>query len=396
MITFQGVVVREPELLVDSQRIVLETRAVEGHVQVKRPLRPRYQVGDRLEVYCMLRKPEPFDGFAYDKYLERYGIGGLCYFPGARFIEVEESWQRRLFMAKEWVVDRFRHAMAPPEQSLILGALFGNKRAIPNEVMNAFRATGTSHILVISGMHVSLITALLARVISWLRLPRRLSVVTILCMLAVYVLLTGVQSSAVRASLFGSSTLIAQLVGRPKSSLRLLVVVAAGMLLANPLLLWFDTGFQLSFSATAGIIVFNTWFENRLRWLPQAVGIRTTAATSISAIVATTPVSAYAFGTFSPVALAANLVVVPLMPIVMIYAIAAVIVAVALPGVAMWFALPLYYLLRFMVWVVSWFGSLPFASVTLPSVHWSLAVAGCCVLVWWGNRIIQDEQVRSV
>lgn len=366
MYTFRAVVVREPEIRVDSQRLVVETRAVDGLVQIKRPLQPRFAVGDVVEVYCFLREPEPFDGFAYDKYLQRHGIGGLCHYPGMNKIGEEHDARYYLFRAKAWVISRFQQSLAAPEHSLILGAVFGDKRAIPQNVMDAFRATGTSHILVISGMHVALLTAMLMNLLQQFGLGRRSIAFVTIGTLAVYVLATGLQSSAIRASLFGSTALMAQLLGRQKNSVRMLLVVATGMLLWNPLLLWYDVGFQLSFAATAGIIVLSARCEEWLRFMPQLLGLRMTAATSLAAIIATTPISVYHFGTFSVIALLANLIVVPLMPVIMIYSLATILLSLISTQLATWFSLPLYYLLHWLIRLVVWLSEWEFAQVTIP------------------------------
>lgn len=395
MLTFQGTVVREPEILIDTQRIVVDTLAVEGLVQIKRPLQPRYQVGERLEIYCFLRKPEAFDGFAYDKYLERYGVSGQCHYPGIKSLGVQGGAMTRLFAIKQWLQQRVEQSMPSPENSIILGALFGNKRAIPPSIMDAFRATGTSHVLVISGMHVALLTAFLANILKVLGCNKRSVALLVMVSLALYVTLTGFQASAIRASLFGSSALVAELLGRQKSSLRLLLVVGAGMLLWNPLLLWFDAGFQLSFAATSGIIVFNPFFQKRLALLPEQFGLRSTAATSVSAIVATTPITAFSFNTFSPIALIANILVVPFMPIVMTYSIVLTGVAALSTQIATWLSLPLYYLLRTLIAVVDWLSKWQFASVDLPDIHWLAVWIAIGGLVWWGYRLVSAPEAYA-
>lgn len=396
MVQFRGVVAREPEVMNAAQRMVVATRAVEGHVQMKVPLRPRYEVGDIVEVNCMLRRPEPFDGFAYDKYLERYGVGGLCYYPGIKHTGTEESWQRRLFAAKAWIINRFRHTFAPPEQGVILGTLFGDKHAITKEIGEVFQRTGTTHILVISGSHFSLITTILVSFFGWMRVPKRMSVVCIVVVLLLYAFLTGMQAAAIRASIFGVTALVAQIVGRKSSSLRLLVIVGAGMLVVNPLIWWFDAGFQLSFAATAGIVAFNKWFERRMQWIPEAATLRTTAATTCSAIVATTPITVFSFGSFSVIAFAANLIAVPLMTIVMIYGFIVVFIAAVFPLIATWIGLPLYYLVVVLVDIVSWFAAVPFAAITIPPVHWSVAVCCWIFLCWWGMRALREGESNRV
>lgn len=369
-ITFVGQIIREPEIRIDSQRLIIKSDAIEGVVQITRPLQPRYTVGDLLEIQCVLRKPEAFDSFAYDKYLERYGISALCRYPGIEHIGFSHSWRSVLFAAKEYTVQRFIYSIPAPEHSIILGAVFGDKRAVPPHITESFRITGTSHLLVISGMHVSILITIMTRLLQSIRISNRWSVYAIMVLLAVYVTLTGFQASALRASLFGVTALLAELLGRTRSSLRILVMIAAVLLLWQPLLLFYDAGFQLSFLATAGIIIFQKPIEQVIRFIPEWATFRSTAATSLAAMITTTPLIIYSFETLSIIALLANTVVVPLMPSIMCGAIVAIIVSLFFPSsMAMWLNLPLTHILHIFISIVDWFSQLPYASISGVNIH---------------------------
>ena len=362
---FSGTIIREPELRVDAQRFVVESADINGLVQVSVPLHPRVSYGDQLDIGCMLKEPEPFDGFRYDRYLERYQIRALCYYPSWTVTGHQPSFMRALFMWKRARASQVQHALAPPEHTIVLGALFGYKRAIPKQIADQFRATGTSHLLVISGLHVSLLTSIIIAALSRLPLPRNVLIAAVISLLAVYVVLTGGQPSAMRAATFGSALLVAEVLGRRSSSLRILVIAAAVMLAANPLLLFYDAGFQLSFLATAGIIIFSPWFQERLFFTPQLLGLRAAAATSCAAIFATAPLIAYSFHSFSLAAFLANMIVVPMMPLIMIGALALTIVSAISSQLAAWCAIPLYYLIHALVDIVAWFAAWSYASLTI-------------------------------
>lgn len=370
-IEFSGTVVREPELRTAKQQLAVESGQLAGLVQLFLPLQPRIQYGDVLEVGCMLQQPEPFDGFAYDKYLERFQISSLCHYPSVRVVSRKVSLKARLFDLKSRLKRGFQHAVSPPEQTVVLGALFGDKRAIPDGLMDAFRASGTSHLLVISGLHVSLITGMISAVLKQMPIPRRMMIAGVVSLLVLYVVLTGWQPSATRAMVFGSTVLVAELFGRRSASLRLLCIAGAGMLAVNPLLLQYDAGFQLSFLATAGILILQPWFERRSVAIPPLLGLRSCFATSVAAIVATAPVILYSFHQFSLVALVANLALVPLMPVVMVLSILAAMIALCFPAGASLLGVVLYCLLHLMVGLVRWFAALPYASIELPALpHW--------------------------
>ncbi|MFH1426829.1 MAG: ComEC/Rec2 family competence protein [Candidatus Kerfeldbacteria bacterium] len=387
-----GIIVREPELRLSSQRLVVQTDAVDGLVLVTASLQPRYRVGDMVKLSCELEQPEPFDGFRYDKYLERYGITAQCYRPSIHLAGRETSLSTIILDAKQRLKSSFQYVVAPPEQTIVLGALFGDKRAIPAEIMDAFRATGTSHLLVISGLHVSLLTQMAAIVLKQMRIRRRWLIVSVILFLIAYVFASGMQSSAIRAAMFGSAVLVAELFGRRNQSLRLLVLAATGMLALNPLLLFYDAGFQLSFGATAGIIVFSKRFERYCRFIPNVLGLRGAAATSLSAIIATAPVIAYSFHQFSLIALPLNIILVPLMPIVLTMAVIVVITAICWPAAASLAGIPLYYSLHLMVGVVQRAAEIPNASLSIPQFSPLVFIGALGVVVLAAVRVLATER----
>lgn len=396
-ITFSAEVVREPELLVDAQRLVVRSRKIHGLVQVQLPLQPRYSVGDQFEISCTVRKPEPFEGFRYDRFLERYHIGAVCYYPSATFIGSHSSIQRSLFLMKRRLMTSVQKSLAGPEHTIVLGSMFGLKRAIPKHMMNDFSITGTSHLLVISGLHFVLLIGIMTAILKQLSIPRRFNIPIIIVALLLYLVCTGCQASATRAVIMGSSPLIAELLGRNSSSLRLLIVSATGMLLVNPLLLLYDVGFQLSFLASAGIIVFQEWFEQRCTFITAFCGIRSGFATTVAAISTTWPIIGYAFNTFSLVAFIANVVLVPLMSLVMVFSIITICIAQFSEQLASWVSLPLYFLIHLMVDLVQWFARFPHASIHLPEMS-ATVVCGIliCISVFGWRVIRSKQQVASI
>lgn len=372
-ITIDGIVAREPDILVDKQRLLIRSTALDGLLQATTALVPQFHVGDQVQIVCTLRRPEPFDGFAYDRFLARYHIGSVCYYPSITIVGSDNSFLRRIFHVKEFALSRIQHVLAPPENSIILGVLFGENHAVPQDIAADFRITGTTHVLVISGSNIVLLAGILLGTMKHLPLQRRTRFILIISVLWLYAIFTGLQSPAVRATIFGTITVLAQWSGRKGDALRLCTVAAAIMVLVNPLLLWFDAGFQLSFLATMGIIIWNPWFQARLQRVPEIGGLRLATSTTLSASITTAPLIAFSFHTFSVVGLFANLVVVPLISAVMILALAVTCAALLWQWIASWFALPLYMLLHLLLSIVHWFARVPHASVSLPELPlWTL------------------------
>ncbi len=363
-LSIEGVVVREVERRIDHQRITVETASLDGLLLVQANRYPTVTAGDRLAISCTLRQPEPFDGFRYDRWLARFGIGSTCYYPGLEVVGHVDTLASRLLTGKRWLVSRLQFAVPPPEVGLLQGALFGQKWAVEESTIAAFRNSGTAHLLVISGLHISLIVSGLFALTKALRLSRGRSLLLVSAALALYVFGTGLQPSALRASLLTGSALAALQLGRATTSLRLLLFIATGMLLVNPLLIY-DVGFQLSVSATAGIVLLSQPITRCLTVLPSWGGLRSLTGVSLAAILATSPIIAKTFGTISPVAFLANLLLVPLMPLVMVLALIVLVATAIFPSLGQLLALPLTELLHFMIFLADWLASLPGANIRL-------------------------------
>ncbi len=364
-VEFEATVVREPAVLRSTQRFDVRTASMDGFVRVNAGLLPKVAVGDVLHIACTLEEPEPFDGFRYDRYLERYHVVALCRYPRVEHIGVEHSWHTALFAFKQRMVDGIQQSVAAPEHTLILGVVLGLTNAVPDEVLEQFRRTGTSHVLVISGMNVSVLVMMLSKALIHVGLSRRRIVWAVVPLLVVYVIITGVQPSATRAAVCGGVVLLAQTWGRPGAALRVLLYAAALMLLVNPLLFWYDAGFQLSFAATAGILLLNKWSVQRLWWVPETFELRETLASTVSASIATVPIIAYSFQNFSPISFVTNLLMVPLMNVVLLYGMALVAVSLLWIPLAVWAGLPLYILMHVGLAVVEWSSRVPYASVVV-------------------------------
>ena len=209
-------------------------------------------------------------------------------------------------------------------QAVVAAMVLGDKRALTRELRDVYTVSGASHVLALSGLHLSIIYLLLTR----LSLGRRRfwagQVLTVVALWA-YALLTGLSPSLVRAATMLSVYALFALGGRRHAPLGVLSFTAIVMLLADGSAL-FDLGFQLSFLAMLGILLFVPRFDALtarrpamgrsgwrapLRWLGGVVGV------SVAAQLGTAPLVAFCFGRFSTWFLLTNLVVIPLATLVL-------------------------------------------------------------------------------
>jgi competence protein ComEC len=215
--------------------------------------------------------------------------------------------------------------------------------------------------------------------------------------------MTGFQPSAVRAGLMGGLFLTAQYLGRTQSSWRALVVAGALMLFDNPLLLRYDVGFQLSFSAMLGVIFLTPFFQNVLSSLRHktlassfAKNMQGILAMTLGAVFFTLPVVVYYFDYVSFIAPLANMLIIPVLPWIMLFGFAfafASFFLIELATIFSWFALvPLTYL----VMVVESTSSVPFSASSFPLSHWIIPVFMYFVLLWIAFRLRKTAQESTI
>lgn len=290
---------------------------------------PAYDYGDRLRLEGDIRPPAPFDGFDYPAHLARKDI--LCLMEQPDVERLASGRGSPFWAALYGLKDRARLALArmipEPEASLLQGIVLGLKAGIPKRLYEEYNATGTSHIIVISGSNISLVARLFALGFGQLLGKRRAYWLT-LAGIALYVLLVGADAAVIRAGLMGGLYVTARHLGRLATAHVSLAASAVLLTFVEPLALW-DAGFQLSFAATLSLILFSPPLEalverglarltssgkatsGILRFLNEAL------VTTLAAQVLTLPVVAYHFGRLSLVSPLANLLILPVQPPIM-------------------------------------------------------------------------------
>lgn len=275
--------------------------------------------GDRLRVSARIELAEDFDGFAYREYLSRQGVGAI---GRPRFVEVvgEVGGPHRLLAGvRDALLGGLNSIVPEPEAALGAGILLGVRAAIAPEINDAFATAGLTHVVAISGWNIAIVAALVAAMARPLeRRPggRWTTALVTAATVAAYVVLTGASPSVVRAALMAAAMLVARLGGSRAHASSALGLAALVMLLAAPAVLW-DVGFQLSLLATGGLIWFGPSIERRLPGWPG--WMREPIALTLAAQLTTLPVILVNFERLSLVAPIANVLVVPFVPIAMLF-----------------------------------------------------------------------------
>lgn len=382
-VTFRALVTDEPDERERSLRVRLETKQVlegndwrptSGGVLMRQGLFPRYRYGDLIEVRGTLQTPPRLD-FGYRDYLARRGVVSIVDFPQTQLIESGRGnpFMSRVHSLRRHISSALADALPEPQAALSQGILLGERSVLPQDLTDALNATSTSHIIALSGYNVTVISGLVIGALAWL-IGRYRAALLALAVIAGYVVLTGASPSLVRAAIMGGLYLLANVTGRQSSGVISLLFAAALMTGFDPAIVH-DISFQLSFAAAAGLIILGPLLYRpaadvllRLRIVTsQPSGLSgmlvETAAVTVAAIAATLPLTAFHFHRVSLIALPANLLVVPVFPLILLSSTAVALAGLLSSAAANILAWPAWALLKYMTEMVRLLADLPFASI---------------------------------
>ena len=409
-VTISGVVCSDPQHNERSVRFSVcvdrmerpEQRNLKGKVLVVQR-NGEWKYGDRVNLFGSVNTPEENEEFSYKDYLAQRGIHSLMEYPYIEFVKAGQgSWLKTgLFQLRQAAYQHILDFLPQPEAGLLSGILLGIETDIPYELEKAFQDTGTAHVVAISGFNMAILAGIFLKGFRKYLSIWWAALLAILAM-ALYTVLVGAAPAVARAAVMSCLAMSSSLIGRGQSGMYTLALTAAVMCLFNPLLIQ-DAGFQLSVTATLGLVLYAdrlmNWFRSLAgKYLPEAVVERLTGPVSdyflftLAAQVMTLPVVLYHFERLSLTTLIANPLILPVQPLVMILGGIAVIVGLVIP--------PLGQLLSYVVWVplyytnqiVTWLAGFPGGVVVLGEVS-LLTVAGMYLLIFFLAHRKKDQGI---
>lgn len=301
---------------------------------------------------------------------------------------------QQLLLDSRQLFDRVNQQLFPdPQASLFAGIIAGQRSSLPADILTDFRITGLTHLIAVSGFNVAIVLQLFSNFAK--RFGPKLNLVLSLLAATGFAIFTGGSASVVRASLLASLAIIAHTLGRPSSAWRLLLLTAILMALANPLVIGYDIGFQLSFAAVIGLITVAKPIEKRLTghpgWLAEAI------SATCAAQITTLPILIHYFGNLSIYSLPANILVGPLIPHITALGIPLVLVNAFLPALD-WLAYPVDLALRYTIEISQIVADLPYATLEPPPIPlavWLLYYLLIFAIYRRSNSDLSEEQERK-
>lgn len=366
-----------------------------------------YSAGSPVEITGVIAPPPAPVApglFDYRRFLAQQGI----YFQLQ--CEAERDWKLLVAESTPSWSDRFQAwaqatlARGLPEVDepvrLLYAMTLGWRTALSGEVSEPFMRSGTLHIFAISGLHIALIAGILIALLRVVRVPRAGCGLILIPLLWAYTAATGWQSSAVRATLMMTIIIGGWALRRPTDLLNSLAAAAFLILLWAPEQL-FQASFQLSFCVVLSIALLvpplERWRDRLLaldpllvpealpRWQQIVRALArtglTTLATSLAAWLGSLPLAAYYFHLFTPVALVANVVIVPLSSLALAAALGSLLCGAWWPWASELFNHAAWATMKTMAGVSEWSAALPGA------YYYVSAPAGFTMILYYGLLI---------
>ena len=267
---------------------------------------PAWEVGDMVRAAGPVRPPGPGDGWLRARHV--LGVVSARAGPVVGRRGGLEGWVDGIRRRAEGAL---ASGTGPQDGSLLRGMVLGDDSAMSPGLRSRMRSTGLGHLVAASGSNVALLVALVLGACALAGTGRLTRLGLAGGAVVVYALLCGSGPSILRAAVMGLATLAAAASSRPASRWHALLLAALVTLALDPGC-WRDAGWQLSFAAVTGIGLLAAPVRAALGRAGAPRLLAEPASLTLAATIATAPVAAAAFGTFSPVALPANVAAAPL------------------------------------------------------------------------------------
>lgn len=386
--TVEGeIIAREMAQEATLSNLMINQEKIQGKILVRLPKFQKFFSGNLLDFRCQLVLPKSFNGFDYVAYLASRGVYAICYEPESLVVQGEEKQSLRgiLLSVRLALIERLGLIFPEPTAAFMSGILFGGSGGLSDDLKGDFSRTGLSHVMAASGYNVSIFSQMLLLLLMRSVLGRRKALIVSGFLVIVYIFLAGATPPVIRAGIMAVTVMLGVWLGRAPKAGNLLLLSGALMLLVNPRLIS-DVGFQLSFAATGGLMLLGSWFEKHLSFLPEIFSLRQACSASLAAISATLPIMLWHFGSTSLVAPLVNLLVLPWIPYLMLLGGISLIVSWLSLVLGTLLAVPATVLSSFVLLMISWFGAVSFAAVSLPKIFSAILAFGFFIFLLWLAR----------
>ncbi len=360
--------------------------------------------GDRILFLGKFIMPEVqrnYKGFSYSTYLKSIGIYGCVEANSVKRLANQKGYfiLKHIYSFRQNIKSVItKNIVDEDKRNLLLGILLGYDDELSDEVKEDFSNSGLSHILAVSGMHVSFVVMGIAVLLTKMRFSKRLSSIITIILLILFIFLTGEVPTVKRACITVILSLGASIVYRKSDTITNLSIALLIILLQNPFSI-LDTSLILSFLATIGIICFNylvsfgnikksknsknMLLSNLYEHSKQIFQI------SISAQVFILPISIVVFNKITLTFLFSNLLISFIISSILILGFTSIVLQIKFIYII------LNFLLGLILSIANFFASIPLSKViiTTPSIFF-VVIYYCILILFIYIKILRKKEIK--
>ncbi len=402
-VILEGVIIDEPDERENYTRYIVE--ADNAKILVYFYHYPEFNYGDEIKITGILKRPQNFSNeFDWQTYLAKDEIFYEIFYPEIELVSTGKgSWiKEKLFSLKNNFISALSRVIPEPHSAFMAGLTVGAKKSIPKDLQEDFRKTGIIHVVVLSGYNITLVADFVMKIFSFL--PRIFGISLGVAGIILFAIMTGASATVARASIMALLVILARATGRIYQITWALFLTGFFMVLQNPKILVFDTGFQLSFLATLALIWLAPFFDpvrNKTSLMSADVslihrisnGVRKIAADTIATQIFVLPLLLYKMGLFSLVALPANLLILIFVPATMFFGFVTGGIGMLSEIISIPFGWLSYAFLQYELWIVDFFANLPASSFAIKNFPLLLAVL---IYIFYGAVIYKIKKAEEI
>lgn len=374
-----GIIIDEP-LTKDFKRTftvkvkTISEEKIDIKIRVETPRYTEYKFGQELILEGKLSAPFNFKSnggriFNYVDFLMKDDIYFIMRNPTIEIVNIDnfgifDRVTYSLYEIKQRFLFNIKKVLGEPHAALAGGLIVGEKSALGNDLIDDFRKAGLIHIVVLSGYNITIIADSIRRIL--IKLPRNIGIFLGITSIILFGILVGGGATVIRSCIMAIIANTANFFRRDYAVSKALFIAGILMLIQNPLILFHDPSFQLSFLATLGLIHLSPKIESKLSFITERFGLRGLLSSTLATQIFVSPFLLYMMGQLSIVGIIVNLLVLPLIPLTMLFVFLIGVlgfISYTLSSVISYFA---YFLLNYELYIVKQFSKLPFAYIEIP------------------------------
>lgn len=368
-----------------------------------------YSYGNKISFTAEFEEPTSQrnkGGFDYKKYLKTKNIYGIIETKSSKIKVLKEN--NINFISKfantvsNSIEKQANKLLNEEEASLLTGILIGNKENLDESIQETFRNSSLSHMLAVSGAHISYVIMGITFAISIGKIGKRKSKIITIIFLLFFMLITGRTASVSRVCFMAIYMLLGSLFHKKTTTLSSISISLLILMVSNPYCI-FDVGLQLSYGGTIGIVAFykllkkylikNNQKETKLSKI--RIKVQEMLLLTISANVIIFPIIMFHFNNISFTFLISNLLASPIMGVLILLGFITILISYLFFSVAKLFAIPLSFLLKCFMQIAIFSSNLPFSKILVATPKLTYIILYYCfILFLFLYKKVKEKKIK--